>query len=186
MAAATFSQYVRLAYFSKPAGDRQIYRAIQRLKAKSIVEMGVGMGVRSKRLIQVAQRYAGDQQVRFTGIDMFEAREAHNPGWTVKRAHSVLTSLGAKVQVVPGDPFSALARTANSLTGTDLVVIGHDQEQDSMDRAWFYMPRMLTETSLVFLAELDEKSGKTSFRELDFTAVSEFANVCATETKKAA
>ncbi len=186
MAAASFLQYVRLAYFSKPASERPIYRAIRRLKAKSIIEMGVGMGERSKRLIQVAQRYSGDSQIRFTAVDLFEAREAHDPGWTVKRAHRVLTSHGAKVQVVPGDPFSALSRTANALKNVDLVVIGADQDDDSLAQAWFYVPRILHEGSRVFREVEDLKRGRPGFEVLDFNAVEQLAGGSTQEMRRAA
>jgi len=186
MAASSFLQYVRFAYLSKPASDRPLYRAIRSLRPKSIVELGVGIGIRSKRLIQVAQRYAGNDKVRYTGIDLFEGRSANQPGLTLKRAHTTLKSLGAKVQLVPGDPFSALARAANALVGTDLVVIGADQDSDSLKRAWFYVPRMLTDNSRVFLEEYQEDEGARTFQELDLAAIKQIAVKATGSAKRAA
>jgi hypothetical protein len=59
------------------------------------------------------------------------------------------------VRLVPGDPFSALARVANQLSNTHLLIIGADHESSSMDRAWRYIPRMLTPTTVVLEAPLD-------------------------------
>jgi hypothetical protein len=85
---------------------------------------------------------------------LFEAREARHPGLTLKEAYTQLRPLGAKVQLVPGDPFSALARVANSSVGTQLLIISADQDAASLARAWFYVPRMLAEQSQVFVEEL--------------------------------
>ncbi len=173
MAAFSLFQYLRLAYFSQPANERGIYGAIRKIRATRLVEIGVGMGVRSKRLVQTAQRYAGDSQVAYCGVDLFEARSSHDPGWTLKRTHRELTAIGAKVQLIPGDATMALMRSANSLAGTDLIVIGADQDFESVERVWFYMPRMLHENSRVFVAA-GQADGR--FLEFSFEDVSKLAD----------
>jgi hypothetical protein len=65
----------------------------------------------------------------------------------------LLKPTGVQVQLVPGDPYSALARVANNLTGTDLVVVAADQDPLALERAWFYFPRLLHTTSHVFAEE---------------------------------
>src|SRR5690242_16064935 len=45
-----------LAYFSKPLGDRLIYRAMIRGRAKTVLEIGIGNGVRACRLIETMRR----------------------------------------------------------------------------------------------------------------------------------
>ena len=57
---------------------------------------------------------------------------------------------GIAAQLVPGDPFSALSRAANSLRDIDLATISADQDPAALERAWFYLPRVLHATSLVF------------------------------------
>ena len=166
--------YFHLAHSSQPAKDRPIYRAIRRGKVKSIVEMGVAMGQRSKRLIEVATRYASGETVRYTGIDMFEARSSHAPGMTLKRAHRFLQAPGVKVQLIPGDPYMALARMANSLVGTDLVIIDADQDAEAVSQAWFYLPRMLHSQSAVFVGDV-ARSAKPSFRRVQPSEISERA-----------
>lgn len=150
MAAAGFFQSVIFRYFARPAHQRTLFRAIRKHKIGQIVELGVGTGVRAHRLIALAQRY-GQGEVRYAGIDLFEARDPSQPGMTLKQAHSQFKATGAKVQVAPGDPYSALARVANSLTGTRLLVIAADQDAAALERAWFYVPRMLTSDALVFV-----------------------------------
>ena len=154
MAAASFLKYFCLASFSKPAGQRPLYRAVRRHRARSIVQLGVGDLQLAQRLIQVAQRYA-TADVIYTGIDLFEARTG-NGGLTLKRAHQLLAGAGAKVKLVPGGPFDALSRTANALTGTDLVIVSRDQDAEQLQRAWFYVPRLLHQNSLVYLQQPGE------------------------------
>ena len=175
-----------LAWFSKPAGERTLYRSIRRNRVRSIVEMGVGMGVRSRRMLSVALRYRGDQTVRFTGIDLFEARGHENPGLTLKRAHRMLSREHVKVQVVPGDPFSALARVANSHTGTQMVVIGADQDEESLKRAWMYLPRMLTDDSLVFHETIDPKSRLPRFQVIPTDEINALAGAGSQSRRRAA
>jgi hypothetical protein len=146
--------YLYLAWLSSPACDRTLYRLIRKHRLRKIVELGVGQGKRAVRMIRVAQLFAAPAAVRYLGIDLFELRGPGCPaGLSLKQSHRLLRATGAKVQLAPGDPRTALERVANSLTGTDLVVISADQEAESLSRAWFYVPRMLHERSLVLVEE---------------------------------
>jgi hypothetical protein len=153
VSAASLLKYAYLASFSQPKAERRLFRAIRRQKIRKIVELGVGSGRRAIRLIEVAQRYAGAEPVHYTGIDLFEARSTGTP-LPLKTAFQLLKPTAARVQLIPGDPRTALARAANSLVGTELVIISADQPADSLARAWFYLPRMLAATALVCREEV--------------------------------
>jgi hypothetical protein len=168
--ASTF-QYFYLAYFSRPAHHRVVYRTLRRARVRSIVEIGVGTGQRAMRLLAVAQRFAPQERLSYAGIDLFEARPAASPGIALKEAHRQLTATGAQVRLVPGDPFAALARSANALTKTDLLIIAADQDAESLERAWFYVPRMLHESSLVFLEEAKSGKGEFVYRRLSVAEI---------------
>jgi hypothetical protein len=94
---------------------------------------------------------------------------------TIKRAHRTLQASGAKVHLIPGDPFTALSRSANSLAGVDLLVIGADQDRESLAWAWFYVPRMLHEQSLVCLERLDNRLGQSGYQLLSRDEVESLA-----------
>jgi hypothetical protein len=177
LSAASLTKYLYLAYLSKPVADRVIYRKIQKLRAGHLVGIGLGDGDRARKMIQLAARCSRRRQVQFTGIDLFELRPASLPRLSLKAAHRLLSPLGASVKLVPGDPFSALATTANSLLDTDLVVIGADQDRVSIERAWFYVPRMLHTESLVLVEEPDTEDQRGSYRILDFSAVEQLARL---------
>ncbi len=144
-------KYLYLAHFSKPATDRVLYRAIQKRRFRAILEIGLGSADRALRMIRLAQRAAGHEAVRYVAIDMFEARPAENRGLSLKEAHRVLKTTGAHVQLIPGDPASALARSANALGPLDLVIISGDCDEQSLAGAWFYLPRVLHSGSHLYL-----------------------------------
>ncbi len=145
----SFVKFAALTLLSRPVHERAIYRMIRQLKATTLVELGIQRGIGSRRMIEAALRFSPADDIRYTGIDLFEARSDQTPGLKLKDAHRTLKQYGVHVHLVPGDPFSALARAANTLTGTDLVVIRGDQDPEALQRAWLYVPRMLHARSVV-------------------------------------
>lgn len=141
-----------LTHFSKPKGERVLFRSIKERPVRSILEIGVGDLSRAERLIPFAGGFLPNGELHYTAIDLFEGRPDPATGVSLKEAHGRLKRHDAKIKVIPGDPFSALARTANSLGGTDLVLIASDVDAESMQRAWVYLPRTLHETSRVLVA----------------------------------
>jgi hypothetical protein len=87
----------------------------------------------------------------------------------------MLAASGARLRLVPGDPYSALAHAANSLLDTDLVVIRADQDPVALERAWFYLPRMLHEQSVVLVEQLGTEGHEGTYRALDLQAVRQLA-----------
>ena len=170
-----FCKHLYLTRFSKPASERVLYRALKKNKIRSIVELGVGDLTRTKRLLQFATELNEDRaqdnegtdtesRIKFTGIDMFEGREDSN-GVPLKEAHKTLKPLCQSVKLIPGDPFSALARSANGLQNTDLIIISADHDADALDRAWFYLPRMMHEETLVFMEVLQSDDSELAGQE---------------------
>ena len=162
--AAGFLKSTYLRYFAKPVHDRRLFSLIHRHQIDSIVELGVGTGVRAVRMIELAQRHAAE--VRYAGIDLFEARPDAEQGMSLKQAYKTLRATGAKVQLVPGDPFSSLARAANSLMGTQLLLISADQDEQSLERAWFYIPRILAPQPLVLIERKGVDQAKPKYEQL--------------------
>ena len=176
-ASASRLKYLYLAYLSAPSSDRLLYRSIRRRQIRSIVEIGIGQARRSLRMIEVAQSLAAARPVRFTAIDAFELRGSGSEGGlTLKQAYRRLKATGARVQVVPGDPYAALSRVANTLAKTDLLVISADLDEDSLSRAWFYIPRMLYKHSLVFREE-PGNAGDCQLRAVEIKEIAALAAV---------
>ena len=118
-------------------------------------------------MIELAGLHAPVGHIRYTGVDLFEARTSSDGrGTTLKAAHRLLKATGARIQLIPGDPFTALSRAANTLGGTELVVISAGHDPDSLARAWFYLPRTLSAESLVLMERPCGPEGEPAFREI--------------------
>jgi len=175
-----------LGYFSKPAADRTLYKAFRTRSIRSIVEIGVGLPLRTPRLLQLASGKTPSEPIRYCGIDLFEARLTGQPALSLKQAFAALQSPSVRVQLVPGDPHSALKRVSNSLTGTDLLLIAANQDHDSMARAWTWMPRMLTATSLIFVEEPGTPTAAPVWKPLSLTEIKKLAIESGKSVRRAA
>jgi hypothetical protein len=147
-----------LYYFSQPASDRSLFKAMKGRPIRSIVEIGVALGGRTERLLEVAAWQPDCLPLKYAGIDLFDSRPVGRPKLSLKQAFHDLRATGATIRLVPGDPLSALSRTANALTGTDLLLISGPQDLQSLAAAWKYVPRMIHPETLVFV----EDSGGTA------------------------
>lgn len=186
MNAFKFFRNVYLCHFSQPAANRALYRVLRKRRVHSIVELGVGRLERTRRLLELAVQQAPVEELKYAGIDLFEARDAASPGVALKQAHKDLKPLVGKLQLVPGDAFGGLARSANSLTKTDLVVISAEVDREALAKAWFYVPRMLHDSSQVFIEEPGAKPGETHFRLLTRVEIEQLASTAARSMRRAA
>jgi hypothetical protein len=118
-------------------------------------------------MLEVARIHRPPAEICYTGIDLFETRRAGDePGLTLKRAFQLLRATGARIRLIPGDPFTGLSRAANLLGATDLLVISAEHDPDSLARAWYFVPRMLHAHSRVFLAESTGADGNQRLRQV--------------------
>lgn len=174
MAAANWFRYAYLAHFSSPKGYRQLYRLIKRENVSRFVEIGITDLDRSISLIQVAQRFAGSKKVFYTGLDMFEARDAGRPPLTLKDTYCRLRATEANIRLVPGVPRMSLASAANAHQNTDLVIVGPDVSENDLFGAWFYVPRMLHPRSTV-LSEKHTPDGQVTVTPITRSQIAEWA-----------
>jgi hypothetical protein len=163
-----------LLYLSQPASDRALYKAVKGRTIRSVIELGVGDGSRTTTLFEVLGWNGENLPLRYTGIDLFEARAAGSKGLTLKQAFATIRAEGVKVQLVPGTPHDALARCANQLAGTDLLLIAADQQASDLERAWKFIPRTIHKETLI-LREQSAGAGKTVFQPLTFLEVERLA-----------
>jgi hypothetical protein len=154
-----------LGHLSRPAHDRPIYQLIRRHRLRRIVELGVGLAERSARMVEVAASAHRADDVVFTGVDLFELRAPQNgPGLSLKLVHRRLAATGAKIRLLPGDSYTALARAVNMLGVADLVVISADQNQTELAKCWFYIDRLLHDRSHVLVQEPAARGHEGAFR----------------------
>lgn len=174
MAAASWIKYCYLAFVSQPKCDRELYRLVKARRVCRIVEVGISNIARTAILIEVAQRYAGDQKVCYAGLDWFDARSGELAPLSLKQAHYTLQATGAQARLVPGPPGGSLAAVANAHQNTDLLIISQAVADEDLSRAWFYVPRMLRDHSIVLREQVDAV-GKLSFTRLSASELAERA-----------
>lgn len=178
------SSYLR--YFSQPAHERTIYQVLAGRCVRSIVEIGIDLEIRTPRLLEAAAVGTPLAELRYTGIDQFDARSKEQPRLLLKQAHATLRPRLAKAQLVPGDAASALSRVANALANTDLLLVSLLADRASLAAAWNWVPRMLNERSLVFLEVRDAKTAKLSWRQLTMAEIRQLAAVASKARRAAA
>lgn len=185
--------WIRSAYLtrlSQPAQDRRIYQTLLQRRVQSVLEIGMGHGLRTARMLETALHQRTPAELRYIGIDLFEAQPAPQTGLTLKQAHQLLAPWGISTRLIPGDPYTALARTANSLGPVDLVVISAGQipdrqSPDPLGKAWFYLPRLLHKESQVFLEE-KSAAGVWQFRLLTHEEIAGRARAAGDAPRRAA
>ena len=140
----SFLRQLYSCYLSKPASDRKLYRTAVQFEFRSVVEIGIASIERTCRVLELAHRFA-EEPIQYTGIDLFESGVRGTNKIGLKVAHVEFKKTGAKVKLMPGDPFSCLSRSVNLLSGTDLLILGRNVDEESMSRSWFYLPRLIQE-----------------------------------------
>lgn len=168
MRKTSFLKQLYYCYLAKPAHDRALYRMAAQFEFNSIVEIGISSIERTCRVLEIAHRFS-EQPIQYCGIDLFEANTHGQKHVGLKFAHVELKKTGANVKLMPGDPFSCLSRSANLLSGTDLLIIGAQNDEESMSRSWFYLPRMIHDESLVMIESTVD--GQTHFDQCDFDSM---------------
>jgi uncharacterized protein YbjT (DUF2867 family) len=124
-------------------------------KVSRIVEIGIYSVQRTAAMIAVAQRFAGTEQIAYTGLDWFDARSEDLPKLTLKQAHRELQATGAAVRLVPGEPARSVSAIANSHQHTGLLLLSSQVPEGSLAPAWFYFPRMIDSASVVLRERID-------------------------------
>jgi len=164
-----------LCWLSKPKADRAIFQYLRKHSIKSMVELGVRDETRSLAMVRLAQYRRPGEEIRYAGIDLFEARTTSQSPLTLKQMHQAMNRSKAAVRLIPGDAFGALARAANQLQGTDLLVISAGHDEETLARAWMYVPRLLSAEGQVLMADGPVIDGQPAFRLLDAAEVEERA-----------
>ncbi len=162
-----------LTRLSKPAGERILYRHALHASPRRILELGLGTLARTERLLEAAGASLAESEIHYVGVDRFESRTpADPPGVSLKQAHQRLHAK-ARVQLVPGTVDAALARVCNHLGLFDMVVISAANDERHLSRSWFFLQRVTTAQSVVFVesaqqawstlakSRIDEMAAKT-------------------------
>lgn len=164
-----------LCWLSKPKADRSLFQYLRKHSVRSMVELGLRDEKRSLAMVRLAQYRQPGEEIRYAGIDLFDARPADATPLKLKQMHQAMNRSGAAVRLIPGDAFGGLARSANQLQGTDLLVISAGHDEENLARAWMYVPRLLSAEGRVLMADGPAVDGSPRFRMLEAAEVEERA-----------
>jgi hypothetical protein len=152
MSRLSWTQRLYWRYFAKPASERDLSMYVLENPVVSILEIGLGTGDRFQRLIPLIKKSQSTTQIRYAGVDPFESATDTQPHMSLKQAHRVLAELGVKAHLIPGDSESAIARVANLVLPSDLIIVDGQWEADSAVgravRNW--LPRLCHDQTAIF------------------------------------
>jgi len=135
----------QLSWFSKlywrhlasPKGDRSLHRILLERQFTSVLEIGIGSGARTERVLKLLNSSSSSATIRYTVVDAFESAPNH---LTLKQAHKMLAEAGVKSSLVPGDLTAALARVGNTIGQHDLIIaeglLDLSEPQNSLLTPW--------------------------------------------------
>lgn len=165
-----------LTRLSKPAADRVVYRHLLKHAPSRIMQIGLGPLDRTSRMLSVARAAAEGRPIHYVGLDRFEERLPMEPaGPSLKQAHQRLTGLG-RVQLVPGNADSSLARLCNHLGVFDLVLIAADTDPRHLERCWFFIQRITKPASTVLLESVADPQSGPSWRAVPKATLDDLAS----------
>lgn len=171
MSGVGFFRRIWLTRFSSPAVERPLLRLVLDRRPAKILELGLGTLERTERLLGVASSLG---PVHYVGLDRFEARLPGDPaGVTLKEAHRRLHGLG-RIQLVPGNADSSLARLCNQLGGFDLVLVSSSTDRQNLTRCWFFLQRV-TRPGTVLMQEVVRDASST-WQEVSHERVADLAS----------
>ncbi len=169
MRPASSLQSIYFRYLSSPRHYRSLYQFLYKNQPRRILQIGIGDGTTSQRILSLLLAKPKTEPIKFTGIDLFESRPHGEIGLSLKEAHSLLRSEGLETRLLPGNPVQVLTRFANELRGTDLVLISASLESQTRDGAWHFLPRMMHKDSQVWVES--KQAGAIKFEILNPTDV---------------
>ena len=90
--------------------------------------------------------------------------------------HTVISvHLERRCNWFPGPLAEGLARTANTLLGTDLVIFAADALPAGNSKLWFYLPRLLHAQSCLFQAHQQDQDQEYAFGKISHAEVEQRA-----------
>lgn len=138
---------------SKPAGERPLCEYLINTPIGSVLQLGMGDGALTRKVLQLATPASSDGVIRFAGVDAFESADAPEQHMKLKDAHRMCAELGVKAHLIPGELKNALPRVAVTILPSDLLIVEqsvqHNEVQNEMLMNW--LPRLSHSGSAVFV-----------------------------------
>jgi hypothetical protein len=149
MAVGDFFKYARRVLFPKATPEQQLLKLVKPHKIGRVVELGIDSLDTTAALLAALGKLGNETPVAYTAVDRFDDRPAGEERLSLVATYRRLIATGAKVRLTPGGFATALASEANSLAGTDLLLMSRGLTDEAVGHGWFFVPRMLHPGTIV-------------------------------------
>lgn len=109
-----------LCKFSKPAGDRVLWKHLLSQRVSSVLLIELAGQQQLDRLLQTLRQQTASSPIRLAAIDRFESVPG---GLLLKNVHRSCAEAGLKTHLLPGEISATLPRAAMTLAASDLIVV---------------------------------------------------------------
>lgn len=109
-----------LCKFSKPAGDRALWKHLLSQRVGSVLLIELAGQQQLDRLLQTLRLQSASTAIRLAAIDRFESVPG---GLLLKNVHRSCAEAGLKTHLLPGEISTTLPRAAMTLAASDLIVV---------------------------------------------------------------
>ena len=134
----------------------QLFDEIKIIKPVNIMEIGVWVGDRAKKMIKLASQFNPTQSVNYYGFDLFEIMdnakfktEISKQPPNLEYIKNKLKETSASINLFKGDTTETLPKFVKQLPPMDLIFIDGGHSLETIANDWLYTSKLLHTGSVV-------------------------------------
>ena len=151
------SLFVRIIKrINKPRRYKNLNQAIDQLKPKNIMEIGVWNGNRSLQMITTAQKYHSPEEINYYGFDLFEdltlekfKEEVSKMPLAKQEVENKLKVTKSKINLFQGDTLKTLPENISQLPKMDFVFLDGGHSLKTIANDWHYVQQLMHDQTVV-------------------------------------
>ena len=151
------SLFVRIIkIINKPRRYKNLNQAIDQLKPKNIMEIGVWNGNRSLQMITAAQKYHSPEEINYYGFDLFEdltlekfKEEVSKMPLAKQEVENKLKVTKSKINLFQGDTLKTLPENISQLPKMDFVFLDGGHSLKTIANDWHYVQQLMHDQTVV-------------------------------------
>lgn len=151
------SLFVRIIKrINKPRRYKNLNQAIDQLKPKNIMEIGVWNGNQSLQMITAAQKYHSPEEINYYGFDLFEdltlekfKEEVSKMPLAKQEVENKLKVTKSKINLFQGDTLKTLPENISQLPKMDFVFLDGGHSLKTIANDWHYVQQLMHDQTVV-------------------------------------
>jgi predicted O-methyltransferase YrrM len=144
------AQYLYYSQLLRPRRYRNLFRLIRERRCGRIVEIGVWNGRTARRMITTAKLAHPASEIQYYGFDLWEqlteslfASELSKRPPAKQEVERLLSSTGARIELVQGNTRDTLPRSVERIGSADLVFIDGGHSEETVRSDWMHAKQLL-------------------------------------------